>query len=256
VVDHHGCTGALSVKARQVAQLLSERSAVAVNQRIPARVLQGQVRGFDAIAVPRRMAYRARDVITSELLGDYNDNFMKLPSLLEAFCSVNPSSHYSIDCDEAGRFNRAFLSHPFVKRHQEYGQAVMGFDGALLKHQVYKETMLVLVGRDGDNHKVTLAELICEVEDQRNCSWFLGNCKPVGIKFDGVPLFTDRGKGIISAVETCAAGEVIRFCTRHIIGYISSTRKDRTQRIWSHWSNEPKQLQQKRASFQCSTRCA
>jgi hypothetical protein len=225
VLEHHGCTGSASVTARQVTQLLSTRSAVAANQRIPARVLQAQVRASEAVAVPQRMAYRARDAIASELLGDYDVDFKKLPSLLCAFCAQNPTSHSSIDCDETGRFRRAFLSHPFVTRHQEFGQAVMGLDGAFMKHQVYKETMLVLVGRDGANHNITLAVALCDVEDKRNCSWFLDNCKTAGIKFDGVPLFSDRGKGIISAVSARAPGAVVRFCTRHIIGNIKHTFK-------------------------------
>lgn len=171
------------------------------------------------------MAYRARDAITSELFGDYSDGFEKLPSLLCSFCAQNPTNHSSIDCDDTGRLRRAFLSHPFVIMHQDFGQAVMGLDGAFMKHKVYKETMLVLVGRDGANHNITLAVTLCDVKGKSNCSWFLDNCKIAGIKFDGVPLFSDRGKGIISAVSACATEAVVRFCTRRIIGNIKRSFK-------------------------------
>jgi hypothetical protein len=65
-------------------------------------------------------------------------------------------------------YRRAFDLHPFVVRHEQYGQNILGIDVTFMKHQVFTEVMLVLVGRDGDNHNIMLAVALCESEDKDN----------------------------------------------------------------------------------------
>ena len=77
---------------------------------------------------------------------------------------MNPLSLSKWEQDGDGKFTRAFRSHPFVARHQHHGQVVVGIDGAFMKHQVYKEQMVILVGRDGQNYNITLAVALCESE--------------------------------------------------------------------------------------------
>lgn len=90
-------------------------------------------------------------------------------------------------------------------------------------HQVYREVTLVLGGRDAANYNFTLAVALCAEEDGRNCSWFLDTCKRAGVHFDGIPIFTDRGKGLCLALKTSISGAIVCFCTRHILRNIKAT---------------------------------
>lgn len=83
---------------------------------------------------------------------------------------ANPTSRFSFECDESGRFSRAFLPYPFATKHQAHVQGVLDIDGSFMKHQVYQETMPVSVDRDGNNSNIILGVALCEVEDKRNCS--------------------------------------------------------------------------------------
>ncbi|KAF0725276.1 hypothetical protein Ae201684P_013466 [Aphanomyces euteiches] len=171
----------------------------------------------------KTMMYRAQAAIREENLGEYEENFKKLPSLLETFCQQNPGSHQAFECDHEGRYKRAFLSNPMVSRHIQHGQSVLGIDGSFMKHGNYRKIMLILVGRTGNNTNIVLAVALCRSEDEENCRWFLENAKKAGIKFDGVPVFSDRGRGLLSAFERSELGCIVRYCTRHIVGNILTT---------------------------------
>jgi hypothetical protein len=92
-----------------------------------------------------------------------------------------------------------------------------------MKHQVYTEVMLALVGRDANNHNIILAIALCDSEDKVNCSWFLRMCQFAGVVFDGTPVLSDRGRGLFSALSDASLGAIDRFCTRHIVGNIRAT---------------------------------
>ncbi|RLN76194.1 hypothetical protein BBJ28_00018507 [Nothophytophthora sp. Chile5] len=102
-------------------------------------------------------------------------------------------------------------------------QRVLGMDGAFMKTPKHGNTMVILVGRNGNNENVVLAVALCPSEDENNCLWFLRNCERAGILLVGIPLFMDRGKGGIAAGTTM--GLQLRFCTRHIIGNMKSKFK-------------------------------
>ncbi|KAH9121359.1 hypothetical protein LEN26_010710 [Aphanomyces euteiches] len=80
--------------------------------------------------------------------------------------------------------------------------------------------MLILVGRTGNNTNIVLAVALCRSEDEDNCRWFLHQAKIAGVQFDGVPIFTDRGVGLLAAFERSRLGCIVRYCTRHIVGNI------------------------------------
>jgi hypothetical protein len=149
------------------------RGAVAANSSIPTKELIAQAKTSNAVNVFSRMAHRARDALVDESDGAYADGFSKLESLLALFCSKNDGSTSDVQFTGTGDFVRAFLSHPFVAQHAKYGQQVLGADGTFMKHGFYKRTMLVLVGRDGDNKNITLAVGLCASEDGENCGWFM-----------------------------------------------------------------------------------
>ncbi|KAH9112724.1 hypothetical protein LEN26_013233 [Aphanomyces euteiches] len=152
------------------------------------------------------MMYRAQANIVEENLGDYKENFKKIASLLEEFCMVNPSCHQACDMDHDGCYKRAFISNPYISRHVQHGQRVLGIDGAFMKHGVYSEVMLILVGRTGNNTNIILAVALCPTEDEENWRWFLEHARVAGVKFDGIPGFSDRGHGLLAALESSRLG--------------------------------------------------
>ncbi|KAH9113147.1 hypothetical protein AeMF1_012606, partial [Aphanomyces euteiches] len=201
VLEHHGCTGHSKPTCRQISEVQAARAAVTANPKTRALSLISQIQQTNAMTCGKTMMYRAQAAIREENLGEYEENFKKLPSLLETFCQQNPGSHQVFECDHEGRYKRAFLSNPMVSRHIQHGQSVLGIDGSFMKHGNYREIMLILVGHTGNTTNIVLAVALCRSEDEENCRWFLENAKKAGIKFDGVPVFSDRGRGLLSAFE-------------------------------------------------------
>ncbi|KAH9142518.1 hypothetical protein AeRB84_013416 [Aphanomyces euteiches] len=78
--------------------------------------------------------------------------------------------------------------------------------------------MLILVGRTGNNTNVVLAVALCASEDEENCRWFIANAKAAGLVVNDVPIFSDRGSGLLAAIDNCEFGCFGRYCTRHIVG--------------------------------------
>lgn len=53
-----------------------------------------------------------------------------------------------------------------------------------------------------------------------NCASFLEKARQSGVKFMDVPTFSDRRRGICTAMKNSNNGANIRFCTCHIVGNI------------------------------------
>ncbi|GLE07228.1 hypothetical protein PINS_up017251 [Pythium insidiosum] len=87
-----------------------------------------------------------------------------------------------------------------------------------MKHRLYRETMLVLV--DGNNRNIILAIGLCVGEDENNCGWFIDQSKRSRVNFQGIPVFPDRGRALLPAIERRAPEAISRFCTTHIVSDI------------------------------------
>lgn len=90
------------------------------------------------------MIYGVEDTILHDNMGEYAEGLKKVESLLREFCKANPTSHSACESDNEGRFLRAFLSHPFVLRHEIHGQKILCIDGTFMKQGMYRETMLAV----------------------------------------------------------------------------------------------------------------
>ncbi|CAK4770202.1 unnamed protein product [Aphanomyces euteiches] len=113
-MEHHGCSGHSKPTRRQVTEVEVARAAVTANPKASAKSVMSQVQQTSGMAFNQRMMYRAQEVIKEDIMGDYAENFKKLPSLLEEFCRVNCGSHQAFGLDSEGRYKRAFLSHPHI----------------------------------------------------------------------------------------------------------------------------------------------
>ncbi|KAF4128134.1 SWIM zinc finger domain-containing protein [Phytophthora infestans] len=133
-------------------------------------------------ASSRGMMYRVREVLMEDTSLDYAEGCKRVQSLLVLFKRGNPTSYIDIEYTADNRFRRAFLSHPDVHLLGETSQAVIGLDGAFLKHKGADNTILIFVGRNGNLENIILAVAICPSEDEY-CTWhIIGN---MNAKFRG-----------------------------------------------------------------------
>jgi hypothetical protein len=114
---HNNCTGSAKLTTRQVSQHSTAQHAVAADPRTPSRSLQKQVKASTVLPVPTRMMY----VLEARSWRHQSETMSQHSSLSRRRCSRS-ASHSCFDCDKNGRYRRAFVSHPFVTRHQQYGQ--------------------------------------------------------------------------------------------------------------------------------------
>ncbi|KAE9039193.1 hypothetical protein PR001_g7613, partial [Phytophthora rubi] len=221
--EHNGCTGVAKATARQVAEMSTAISLVQGDPTISGKQIARQVKAQNGVDIGNRMSYRVRDSIKSSKMGTYEESCQRLPSLLRLFEEVNPGTHTAVELDGDCRFRRAFLSNPDAARHQNKAQRILGFDGSFMKTLNQKNTMLILVGRDGNNKNIVMAVALVPSEDTANCQWFVLNCLMAGIETIGIPFFMDRGKAGIAAATTF--GLQLHFCTRHIAGNMTKKFK-------------------------------
>ena len=88
---------------------------------------------------------------------------------------------------------------PIAASAQSFLPRILGTDGAHMKHREYNGIMLILIGRDENNSNVIVAVALRPTENAENYTWFLQQCINGGISFENLPLFCDRGSGILSA---------------------------------------------------------
>ena len=223
-LDHKGCTGVSKISARQVANLSSAQAAVLADCSIKGKALQTQVKSMEGIVVPKRMMYRARDSINDDIDGGYAKSFKRLKILLSEFKTKNDTAAIDFEVTSDNHFKRAFISAPYCECVQNYSLSILGVDGAFMKHGKYKETMLSLVGLDGNKNIITYATALCASEDSSNYQWFFNLCKEAGIIFDGTVVFSDRSSGLLS-VSASMNDITLIHCTRHIVGNMKSIFK-------------------------------
>jgi hypothetical protein len=223
-LNHTMCGGRLQIGATQLREYELIRSLVAANSAVSGKVIVQQVKAGIGAVIPLKEAYRGKNLILDDLFGSVEDGFRRLRSLLEIWSVNNPTSVTCSDWNENGEFVRAFVSHPFAYHYAEHGQKVVGIDGAFIKHGKFKSTQLILVGRDGNSMNIVLAVAVCASESEENLLWFFHCCTRAGIRLSEMPIFSDRGSGILAALHTLD-WQNVRFCTRHIMQNINKNFK-------------------------------
>ncbi|XP_061436690.1 uncharacterized protein LOC133361701 [Lethenteron reissneri] len=210
--DHHGCTGTAKITQRQVEVNTTARSAFRANPRTSAPTVIAQVADIARVIVPTRMMYRAKDTCIAANESAAHAGFEFINSLVETFGKLN-ATICSVR-EDAGIFWGAFICNPIARSLQPSLQRVVGIDGSHMKARAYNGTMLVLVGRDGNNRNVLLAVALVPSETAAAYDWFLNCCTTNDIELDGTPVFCDRGTGILASDWKDL---MLIHCTRHLI---------------------------------------
>ncbi|RLN94498.1 hypothetical protein BBJ28_00016726 [Nothophytophthora sp. Chile5] len=177
--------------------------------------------------------YRVRETLLEDTALDYAEGCKRVHSVLTLFQRGNPTAHVATENSADKRFRRAFLSHPDVRILGETSQMVLRLVGAFLKHKGADNIMLILVGRNGNLENVILAVAICPSEDEDNCAWFVRCCESAGIGLSSLPIFSDRGSGIIAAASSLQLD--LHYCTRHIIGNMKTKFRGQVTQYVENW---------------------
>ncbi|KAE8962058.1 hypothetical protein PR001_g29834 [Phytophthora rubi] len=225
-MQHNQCGRLAKLTSTQIRHDDGVIALIASDPTISARAIVEYVRRTKAAVLTENEAHRAKKKILDDLYGSIEDSFSKLHSLVEVWRAKNPTSIAECEFNAEGGFVRVFISHPYAARYSTDGQRVGGVDGAFLRHGKYKNIHMILVGRDGNSKNMILAIALCAKEDGDNCEWFFRSCLRAGVKINAMPLFSDRGSGIMSALETLSI-TTLRYCTRHILNNIRDNFKGR-----------------------------
>ncbi|KAE9219589.1 hypothetical protein PF004_g13561 [Phytophthora fragariae] len=238
----HGseCTGTEAVTTRQVVNhLLSASAALSAVPKLSGPSVRAIVQAQDGILVPNRMAYRAKQEVTGNILKDVVMGIQKLESLLLQFQQLNPSSKLNIEVDQwSHEFKRAFLMLPHAPLLQRHSMRILGVGGLGMAHTSnYQGTFLELVTRDGNNEACTLAVALCDSKSTENYTWFFQGCLDGGLSLD-VPMFCERTPALVRAAESFSgASPILLQCTAHLISCMEETfkttfRRDLNQFVW------------------------
>jgi hypothetical protein len=111
-------------------------------------------------------------------------------------------------------------------------QNIYGLDAAHMKHSRYAAQLLLLTGRDGAWQNFTVGYAIVPTECEEHYVWFLlGMCQNPELKAvlncQDTVIFSDRQKGLKSAVDTCLPLVHHVNCFKHIVGNIRAAAASR-----------------------------
>jgi hypothetical protein len=238
----HGpeCTGTEAVTTRQVVNhLMNANAALSAVPKLSGPSVRAIVQSQDGITVPSRMAYRAKQEVTGNILKEVVMGIQKLESLLLQFQQLNPSVKLNVEVDQwSHEFKRAFLMLPHAPLLQRHSMRILGLDGLDMAHTSnYQGTFLELATKDGNNDHCTLAVALCDGKSVENYTWFFQGCLDGGLSLD-VPMFCVRSPELVRAAESFSgASPILIQCTAHLIStmeqaFKTTLRRDVTQFIW------------------------
>ncbi|GKE54998.1 pentatricopeptide repeat-containing protein [Tanacetum coccineum] len=124
----------------------------------------------------------------------------------------------TVNPDDKTYFDRFYCCFYALKKGFQLGcRPVIALDGCFLKKPHVGE-ILIVVGRDGNNHIYPIAWAVVNVENKDNWSWFL---ELLGEDIDmptgnGLTLISDQHKGLIEAIKDVMPLTGHIQCARHI----------------------------------------
>lgn len=102
-------------------------------------------------------------------------------------------------------------------------------DGAIIKNR-FKNTLLLAVCLDGNNHIIILAYAIVSIENESNWMWFLKNLRILLNKknYSEFCFISDRDKGLKSSLLAIFTESATTVCLRHLLANIKKKCKNKS----------------------------
>ncbi|KAE8661554.1 hypothetical protein F3Y22_tig00113725pilonHSYRG00965 [Hibiscus syriacus] len=187
------------------------KAMVEKDPRISCSVLAASIRSQFGYQVKYGKVWNAKMKAMKLTYGDWDTSYNELPHLLQAMKRFIPGTIVKSQTmpayDEEGQllpgkkiFHRLFWAFkacidgfPFCKR-------MIQVDGTWLYGQ-YRHVLLMAVAQDGERNIFPIAFAIVEGETTEAWDFFLTNLRQYVVREDGVCLISDRGTGILEAIE-------------------------------------------------------
>ncbi|XP_021771013.1 uncharacterized protein LOC110735155 [Chenopodium quinoa] len=185
--------------------------------------------------VPYKRAWYAKDKAITQIFGDWESSYSRLPQFMQALQQSNQGTvviwkHKAL---VEGRYTSNM--EVFERVFWAFGPCIDGFkhcmpviciDGTHL-YGKYKGTLLVATGVDGNFQVFPLAFALVEGENISSWSWFMSCLRDRVTQRDGLCVIFDRHAGIIAAMNDLNIGftqprAYHRFCVRHLASNLKS----------------------------------
>lgn len=192
------------------------KQKVLENNEVPIQDLIQTLKRKYSVEVDYMNVWRAR----KNLIQTFSSNEKDL-KFLENYASelelANPSSLCKVEYSDR-HFKRMFFSIGSWGRIYSISKKLIFLDGTFLTNS-YKGILLTATGLDSDNRSFVLGFGVVEIENYDNWLWFLKCMKLVILDADqeSTVIFSDREKGLISAVSSVFSSPCHVFCIKHII---------------------------------------
>lgn len=168
-----------------------------VDPKISVRGAQEHFRLQEIIPPCYASTQKAKAKASEDRFGDIEEQFAKLPSLVDMVKENDPAATVSLDLTSDGGFIRFFWSYGGARSFAKLQRRLFSIDGASMKHHP-KLTLLVLASEDMEDQQILLALQISK-NDESELEWssFLKRCRDHIEDFNSTEcgIISDRDKG-------------------------------------------------------------
>ncbi len=235
VLDHdaHKCSSAHMSPAWMLREhpVFREDAAKPVKDRMKARDLitkLGEKRSVatdhhgQRIRVNKDIIKRARSRWETDLVEGFQGSLQRIPDWLCRFKDANPTAATAIERD-GERFLRCLVIGPYMNiivRHLCF--RVFGVDGATLHDEWSKLKILQVTTRDGNFQVLPVAVALIPAESAQHVAWVLQRVQQhfaevLELNAPEVVWISDRGSGLLGAIDTVFPHSAKFHCFRHIM---------------------------------------
>ncbi|KAH9698182.1 SWIM-type domain-containing protein [Citrus sinensis] len=203
------------------------KSKVVVDPHVKISVLHEFMQETFGVRIGNLKLYRARERARTDIHGDHARGYEDLFQYAAVILKYDPGAICKILCDAVTRaekvlFQRFFMAFPAQRNVLHNGcRSYIGLDGCHLK-SMYGGVLLAAVSMDANNGMVSLAIVVCEIENTETWTWFL---EILHSYFDNgsdqITFCSDRQKGLLGAIGNTWATAFHRPCARHIYSNFS-----------------------------------
>ncbi|CAI5466704.1 unnamed protein product [Closterium sp. Yama58-4] len=185
---------------------------------LPPKTICAQISALKGPIVNYHQAYRLRELIKTEVYGDWHDSFRLFPTLAARFKEIDPQSSLKI-LTLNGHFHRIFVSPSASRVALQHCRPVVTLDGTFLL-SAQRASLLIAVVLDGNQEIILLAWSLVESENKDSWTWFLDlftKTFPEWIQRENAAIISDRDKGLVPAAKEFLPDSIPHyFCGWHL----------------------------------------
>jgi hypothetical protein len=228
------------MKVRDLITKLGEKRSVATDHH-------GQ-----RIRVNKDIIKRARSRWEMDLVEGFEGSIQRIPDWLRRFKDANPSAATEIEQD-GDHFLRCLVIGPYMHVIvPDLCFRVFGVDGATLHDEWSKLKILQITSRDGNFQVLPVAVALIPAESAQHVAWVLQRVQQyfadvLELNDPDVVWISDRGSGLLGAIESVFPDSAKFHCFRHIMNNVRERcsrfdtatskacwklQKSTSQRVW------------------------